>query len=395
MTGHSRWSDSASRRSSSDLSPFEWREVPEVPFSARLLRRESPDIALIEIENLLASAQPVELSVRHIARITELYRLSPASAAKVHTAIYAKAYRVFAADNRVSDSEASYLQELRRILSITDDDIIAIERETLVPRFEEMVASLIDDDMLTLGERAAIDKLANDLRVSSALREELHSKPVARMLNKAVAERLAGRQMLDEEFDAFVEIARHLGIHRSFDNATRESMQRCAFLWRIDSGEFPVIRASVQLRDDELCHFVAAARWLESRSRSFASSQYATDASVRVPRGQSYRVGVMRPHRLTVDELAEVDTGTLYLTNQRVIFQGVDYGFAQDLESLRSVDVFADGIAFERDADRHPHLVLDEQAEVAAVMLTCLLRETQAGRSVDATQSRSIELMDR
>jgi hypothetical protein len=366
-----------------------------VPLAARLLRRESPEIARIEIENLLAGARPVELSVRHVSRITEQYRLSPSSAATVHLALYAKAYCAFVSDNRLSDAEAAYLDELRHLLSISDDDVIVVERDTLIPRFEETVTTLIEEGIVTLDERAAIDQLANDLRVSPIVRKELQSKPLTQRLNKAVAERLTNRRLSDEEFEEFVDIARHLGVHPSFDNATPESMHRCAFLWRIESGEFPVIRASVQLRDDELCHFVAPARWLESRSRTFASSQSAPDATVRVARGMSYRVGTSRPRRLTVDELAEVDTGTLYLTSQRVIFQGTDHSFAQSLDSLQSVDVFADGIAFERDADRHPHLVLDDQAEAAAVLLTCLLRETFAGRSADNTMSRLTELTDR
>lgn len=395
MTGQSRWSDGALRHSKSEASPFERRGVPEVSLKARLLRRESPVIALIEVENLLADSPPIQLSVRHLTRIEEKYRLSTSSAAKLHLAIYAKAYRAFVADNRLSDSEASYLDDLRRLLTIADEDVIAIERETLIPRFEETVATLIEEGLVTIDERAAIDQLANDLRVSPVIRQELHSKPLAQMLNKALAERLTSRRMSDEEFEEFVEIARHIGIHPSFDNATAESMHRCAFLWRIESGEFPIIRASVQLRDDELCHFVAAARWLESRSRTFASSESAPDATVRVPRGAAYRVGVSRPRRLTVDELAEVDTGTLYLTSQRVIFQGTDHSFAQGLDALQSVDVFADGIAFERDADRHPHLVLDDHAEAAAVLLTSLLRETPAGRSSDNSMSRSSELTDR
>ena len=98
---------------------------------------------------------------------------------------------------------------------------------------------------------------------------------------------------------------------------------------------------------------------------------------------------------MTVDELTEVDTGTLYLTSQRVIFQGADQSFTQSLDALGSVDVFADGIAFERDADRHPHLVLDDQSEAAAVLLTSLLRETPTGRSVDNSTSRSNELTER
>ena len=375
--------------------PFERRRVPQVPFAARLLRRESPAIALIELENLLVGANPAELSLRHLLRIEEQYRLSRPSAAKLHLALYAKAYLTFIADNRLSDSEASYLDDLRRLLSISEEDVIALERETLIPRFEEMVTTLIEDGIVTLDERAAIDQLANDLRVSPVIRQELHSKPLAQMLNKALAERLTSRRMSDEEFDGFVELARHLGIHRSFDNATAESMHRCAFLWRIESGEFPIIRASVQLHDDELCHFVAAARWLESRSRTFTTSQYALDSTVRIPRGMMYHLSATRPRRLTVDELAEVDTGTLYLTSQRVIFHGTDQSFAQSLDTLRSVDVFADGIAFERDADRHPHLVLDNQAEAAAVLLTSLLRETPEARSVDTAMSRSNELTDR
>jgi hypothetical protein len=395
MTGHSRWSDGALRHSSSDLSPFERRAVPAIPFASRLLRRERPDIALIEIENLLAESRPVELNVRHVAAVADQYRLSSSTAAKVKLAIYAKAYRIFVDDNRLSETEAAYLDDLRRVLSLSNEDITAIERETLIPRFEETVAMLIQDGIVSLHERAAIDQLANDLRVSSIVRQELHAKPLARALNKALAERLTGRRMTDQDFDTFVDVGRHLGIHPSFDNATPEALQRCAFLWRIESGEFPVIRASIQLHDDELCHFAAGARWLESRSRTFASSQYAHDPTVRIPRGMSYRVGASRPRRLTVDELSEIETGTLYLTSQRVIFQGADQSFAQGLESLRSVDVFADGIAFERDADRHPHLVLEDHAEAAAVLLTSLLRETPAGRSVDLALARSTELNHR
>jgi hypothetical protein len=395
MTGQSRWSDGALRHSMSELSPFERRGVPEVPLGARLLRRESPAIALVALENLLASAKPLELSNRHISRIEEEYRLSSTSASKVHLALYAKAYRTFVSDNRLTDSQVSYLLDLQRLLVISDDDVVDIERETIIPRFEDMVTTLIEEGIVTLDERAAIDQLANDLRVAPSIRQELHSKPMAQALNKALAQRLTNRKLTDDEFDEFVEIARHLGIHPSFDNATAESMHRCAFLWRIEAGEFPIIRAAIQLHDDELCHFATPARWLESRSRSFASSQYAPDATVRVARGVAYRVGGSRPRRLTVDELAEVDTGTLYLTSQRVIFQGTDHSFAQALETLKSVDVFADGIAFERDADRHPHLVLDDHAEAAAVLLTSLLRETPASHPVDNAMSRSNELTDR
>jgi hypothetical protein len=319
--------------------------------------------------------------------------LSPSSTAKVHLAIYAKAYRIFIDDNRLTDAEASYLYELRRVLSISDEDITAIERETLIPRLEETVSMLVEDGIVSLAERAAIDQLANDLRVSTLVRQEFSAKPLARMMNKALAERLTGRRMAEEEFDAFVAVGRNIGIQPSFDNATPESLQRCAILWRMESGEFPIIRASIQLHDDELCHFAAGARWLESRSRTFASS-VGLDATIRVPRGTSYRVGALRPRRLTVDELAEIDTGTLYLTSQRVIFQGVERSFSQGLETLRSVDVFADGIAFEREDNRHPHLALDDQAEAAAVLLTSLLRETPAGRTAENGMSRLAELRD-
>ena len=344
---------------------------------------------------MLATTKPIDLSLRHVSRIERRYRLSASSSAKLYLALYTKAYRVFVATNRLSDGDMSYLDELRRLFAISETDILAVERETLLPRFEETVARLIDDGIVTFDERGAIDQLANDLRVSPTFRQELQSKRMAHILNKALAERLTSRRMSDKEFDEFVGIACHFGIHPSFSNATVEAMRRCAFLWRIESGEFPIIRSSMQLRDDELCHFVAPARWLESRSRTFASSPNAPDAVVRVTRGQSYRVGVSRPHRLTVDELSEVDTGTLYLTSQRVIFQGTDHSFAQGLETLGSVDVFADGIAFERDADRHPHLVLDDHAEAAAVLLTSLLRETPTGRTVGNATSRTNEVTKR
>ena len=135
MTGQSRWSDGAVRHSITQPSPFERRGVPEVSLGARLLRRSAPASAIVALENLLADTPPLQLSIRHIARIEAQYRISSSSAAKIHLALYAKAYRVFIADNRLTDSEATYLDELRRLFTISDDDVVAIERETLIPRY--------------------------------------------------------------------------------------------------------------------------------------------------------------------------------------------------------------------------------------------------------------------
>src|SRR5689334_20336060 len=99
MTGSPRRSDGASRQS--ELSPFEYRTIPELSLAARLFWGESPDAAAAKLENMLANSHPVELSVRHVARIDEEYRLARATATRVHREIFAKAYRTFAADDRL------------------------------------------------------------------------------------------------------------------------------------------------------------------------------------------------------------------------------------------------------------------------------------------------------
>jgi len=87
-------------------------------------------------------------------------------------------------------------------------------------------------------------------------------------------------------------------------------------------------------------------------------------------KGVRWRVGSFAPTRVTRDELALIDAGTLYITNKRVIFQGGKKNSAIRLVALIAFQPYSDGLVLEKASGRSPHLILDGDAEAAAAVLS-------------------------
>jgi hypothetical protein len=98
--------------------------------------------------------------------------------------------------------------------------------------------------------------------------------------------------------------------------------------------------------------------------------------SIRIARGVYYRVGGSRPQRVTTEGLTEIDAGTLYLTNKRLLFDGRAKNTSLKLNTVIAFDVYTDGLAIEKGSGRSPHLLLNGDVESAATILGRLLVTT-------------------
>ena len=356
--------------------PFIRRALGLPSFIDRVFRRQRPDLAAIALENVLADAQPTAISINAVNSIAQRYHLTPSARDRVSSGLFAKAYRAVIADDVISDDEVTYLLALRRLLNIGEDTVIALERETILPRYQRAVSDAIADGKVTTDERAQLNRLAEGLRLSPAIREQIYREPATAMLKAALNERLADRRLSPDEFRTFAALASNIGVQPSFDAATERLMHRYALFWRIEHGDIPAIDAPIQLQRGELCHFQSGAQWLEHRKQTSTVGYSSSGVSVRVMRGVYYHVGASRPQRVTTEGLAVIETGTVYFTNKRVVFSGQIRNFSLRLNSLLAFRVYADGVVLEKATGKHPHLILDGDSELAAVVLGSLLGQS-------------------
>jgi hypothetical protein len=133
------------------------------------------------------------------------------------------------------------------------------------------------------------------------------------------------------------------------------------------------VEVPISLQRGEVYYLCCEARWLEYRKRTQTVGYYSSGVSFRVALGVYYRVGASRPQRVTTDGLTEVSSGTVYFTNKRLLFEGVQRNSAIRWSSVFAFEAFADGISIEKATGRRPHLMLAGDAELAAVIRGAIL----------------------
>jgi hypothetical protein len=100
-----------------------------------------------------------------------------------------------------------------------------------------------------------------------------------------------------------------------------------------------------------------AVRWYETRTRTVRIDYHGTSGSIRICKGLRYRVGSVSTSRVTRDELTEIDRGTIYVTNKRLIFSGTKKNTTMRLSTILSFEPYSDGLLLEKTSGKPVRLV--------------------------------------
>lgn len=112
-----------------------------------------------------------------------------------------------------------------------------------------------------------------------------------------------------------------------------------------------------------------------SLARYVSSTRYVGGShGVSIPLGHGfrYRVGAFAGQPVKSTELSEVDTGTVVLTNQRLVFVGAQKSVAVPIEKILSLEVFPDGLSVHREGKEAPDIFVFDRAARLAAMLNLL-----------------------
>ena len=355
------------------MAPFRASPVPAASWWSRLLRRPHAEGAQAALENLLATTPPKEIHPARITKLLESYRLSGPAVRGLLKDLYRQAIQHFLQDRHLEPAELEHLQALRFALQLSEDEIIEIERETTHPRFQRRIQEMMSDGQLDPEERRELEVLHDHLAISPAVASVLRGEAVGKVLERHYREAMSDRRLTDHEMTVLNELAGAFGVHIVPDKATAEQFDRFALLWRIENGEFPEIPTDVNLGAGEVCHFQSSATLHEIRSRIRRVSYHGPTARIRIMKGVYYRLGSFEPSIVRDEHLEQVDSGTLYLTNKRLLYRGARKSSSIRLNKILAFRVAEDGLIVEKETGRHPHFQLVGDVELGAVVLGSLL----------------------
>lgn len=226
----------------------------------------------------------------------------------------------FGLDRYLDSQEEQELVKLQQSLGLTDEDLREAQRKLTnlrrltrnadITKYEEKLGQVGEDGYLSPQEESELDEL----------REQL--------------------DLADDEI-----------------SHTYGKLTRLKHLTAIKDGHLPVLAADILLKKGEKCHYEISTDLIEekSRTRYVGGSQ---GVSFRIAKGVYYRVGGFKGERI-VDTFKETtDSGTLYITNKRVVFVGAKKNVTYQLNKVVNFTKYPDALQFQKENESKPKYFL-------------------------------------
>jgi hypothetical protein len=195
----------------------------------------------------------------------------------------------------------------------------------------------------------------------------------AALFNKKLESILADRRMSPTEERELESLAANLQTPFSLSPTQEADKWQFALYWQIENGPMPWYDVSIKLQKSERCHCASAADWYEMRTKTIRANYSGVTYRIRIAKGLYYRVGSVKVAPVKREELTLIDSGRIYFTNKRIIFDGEKGNKTIRLSALLGIEPYADAIGLEKTSGKNPVIQLGGNIELATVVLSALL----------------------
>jgi hypothetical protein len=235
-----------------------------------------------------------------------------------------------------------------------------IKRRAFKKEFRKAVA----DGVLSEEESKALTQHDVDQEYADKVRLDHYMKETADLRRTIEKER---RMTADQETELHT-IAKKLNITPQFDRSYAMFRE----LWAAVNGEqvfLAPVDADVLLKDEEECVFAEPAQWGQIKTIMTRAGSAGFSTSIRLMKGVSYRIGNYRPHYTESEGLKQQATGTLYITNKRLIFHGDKRSTSITVNRIIDVQPFNNAISVSKSTGPNDFFLMSELAAEYAVLV--------------------------
>ena len=125
----------------------------------------------------------------------------------------------------------------------------------------------------------------------------------------------------------------------------------------------------ISLPRNEQCYFKINADWLEYKTPIIGPGYGGPDLSIKMMKQVYYRSGSADMQRKMNNRFTFIDSGSVYVTQKRVIFEGYKANTRIPMGKIRSVAPFSDGLVIETNNGKNLILRVPKNADILAMFL--------------------------
>jgi Chloroplast envelope transporter len=335
--------------------------------------------ALIEVNNLLATKPISEIDLEQIAVISQKYKLDcHGKFRNEFKSLYQKYLEFSLRDRHLSDEELSNLKALQELLAVRDSMARRIFRDTVNDIYNLALDDVLMDGKIDEHEKMFLKGLRENLQIPAAIADKAYTKKAEMLLQKSLTEAIADRMLSPQEEEEINSLAKRLNIDFNFSNKIKAAeLERMRLYWMIAHGDIPVIDPGIRLFKGENCFFTRPANWCEMRSVTKRIRYGGPMLRIKIAKGLYYRAADYAVSAVKEDVLAPLDSGSVFFTSKRVIFTGRKGSKNIRLNRILDFEPYSDGLEIIKDSGKNPVIRMDEDADLAAMILARLLGDIE------------------
>lgn len=344
-----------------------------------MLGQRIKENAIIELNNLLAEHELSQITLEQVYGIADKYGVNFKNDYTEEVVNFYKSYlNSCLSDKVISEKELDDLRELKRILQINDKQVEEIHRELAGKIYKAEVDKVILDGELDEGERAFIEKLQNDLKLPDEVAQKIYLTSGQELIRNFMNNVISDAKLSPEEERELQAIAKNLHAELKFDDVTKTDLEKYRLYWQIENDEMPELQVDINIPRSEKCYFIAHnTQWLEQTAETPAKVNSNNALSLKIAKGLYWRNPANDTKKLDTAQWHALDSGTIYLTNKRVLFKGSKGDKIILLNRVIDFTVFANGMEIEKGEGKNPFLQFEGNMDIFAMLLGKAISQLQ------------------
>ncbi|WP_203293494.1 hypothetical protein [Luteirhabdus pelagi] len=358
---------------------FELKSTKKPSLIGKILKRTPKENALIEINNLFVENEKdlTKVTLEQIQEITERHKLKLKRKFKaLRIELFRNYIHHCLKDHVIDDEEINTFLHLKKLLHLTDAEIRQVIKFETNKLYDQEVKKAVSDGVLTEEEKTNLELLKKNLLLQDEIASDILKTNSEKILKNFINDAISDERLSDEEYQKLEEISLSLGIEPSLNSKTRENLERYHLYWTIENGELPILRnPPINIQKSENLYFMTDVIWKEQRRVTKRINYSGPTARIKIAKGVYYRMGSISAKSVSEDVWQVIDSGSIYLTNKRLIFMGARGNKTIRLNKILDIKPYKNGVDIQKDTGKSPFLEFGDNVDIFSMIIVRLMNE--------------------
>lgn len=237
----------------------------------------------------------------------------------------------------------------------------------------KLLNEFLKDGKLDLHERKELEEFCSIHKIDSKALKTIYSNVLSAQFNTIISDKL----ITEDEKNSLQELMEYFQVDVKDYKFDQKQFNKYYSLGLIEKGILPTVEKvenfNFILKRNEIIHWGCKANLLMFTQHKYVISAFSSN--IKIAKGLNYRVGSYSKIPSNSIELTKTDLGFLWITNQRLAYQGNVKSWAIDLNKIISINLAKEGLIIYKQSRETPYILELEDFEVPSLLVSKLLNQ--------------------